>query len=129
MYSICTCILGAKYGETGRLFHTYGLYVLYCAHEFIFIALTDTYFHNSLVSSNIKYLFRTVLDTVHYGFFSVSTERWCRLRGNLLFYFKSRDHWSEPAGVIVLENCQVTLDHSAETSFAFNLGKLYKKQI
>ncbi|KAK3872993.1 hypothetical protein Pcinc_021955 [Petrolisthes cinctipes] len=52
---------------------------------------------------------------------SVSTERWCRLRGNLLFYFKSRDHWSEPAGVIVLENCQVTLDHSTETSFAFNL--------
>merc|ERR1712079_706896 len=28
----------------------------------------------------------------------VSVERWCRLRGNLLFYFKSRDHWSEPAG-------------------------------
>ena len=35
----------------------------------------------------------------------VSVERWCRLRGNLLFYFKSRDHWSEPAGVIVVENC------------------------
>ena len=29
---------------------------------------------------------------------TVSTERWCRLRGNLLFYFKSRDHFSEPAG-------------------------------
>ncbi|XP_069194385.1 inositol polyphosphate-4-phosphatase type I A isoform X2 [Procambarus clarkii] len=51
----------------------------------------------------------------------VSTERWCRLRGNLLFYFKSRDHWSEPAGVIVLENCQVTLDDSTEATFAFNL--------
>ena len=35
----------------------------------------------------------------------VLVERWCRLRGNLLFYFKSRDHWSEPAGVIVVENC------------------------
>ena len=34
-------------------------------------------------------------------------ERWCRLRGNLLFYFKSRDHWSEPAGVIVVEDCEV----------------------
>ena len=34
-------------------------------------------------------------------------ERWCRLRGNLLFYFKSRDHWSEPAGVIVVENCAI----------------------
>ena len=31
-------------------------------------------------------------------FCSVSLERWCRLRGNLLFYFKSRDQWSEPAG-------------------------------
>ena len=39
--------------------------------------------------------------------FSVSVERWCRLRGNLLFYFKSRDHWSEPAGVIVIEDCEV----------------------
>ena len=37
----------------------------------------------------------------------VLVERWCRLRGNLLFYFKSRDHWSEPAGVIVVENCKV----------------------
>ncbi|XP_050686414.1 inositol polyphosphate-4-phosphatase type I A-like isoform X1 [Eriocheir sinensis] len=52
---------------------------------------------------------------------SVSTERWCRLRGNLLFYFKSRDHWSEPAGVIVLENFQVTLDPCTEAPFAFNL--------
>lgn len=60
----------------------------------------------------------------HEGFFrrsEVSTERWCRLRGNLLFYFKSRDHWSEPAGVIVLENCQVILDESTEAPFAFNL--------
>lgn len=51
----------------------------------------------------------------------MSTERWCRLRGNLLFYFKSRDHWSEPAGVIVLENCQVTLDNTESPPFAFNL--------
>ncbi|XP_042884545.1 inositol polyphosphate-4-phosphatase type I A-like isoform X3 [Penaeus japonicus] len=60
----------------------------------------------------------------HEGFFrrsEVSTERWCRLRGNLLFYFKSRDHWSEPAGVIVLENCQVTLDQPQDNLFAFNL--------
>ena len=41
-------------------------------------------------------------------------ERWCRLRGNLLFYFKSRDHWSEPAGVIVIEDCEVRIDQ-AET--------------
>ncbi|XP_050079267.1 inositol polyphosphate-4-phosphatase type I A isoform X2 [Anopheles maculipalpis] len=30
-------------------------------------------------------------------------ERWCRLRGNLLFYFKSCDPFSEPQGCIVLE--------------------------
>ena len=42
-----------------------------------------------------------------YSTFPVSIERWCRLRGNLLFYFKSRDHWSEPAGVIVVENCTI----------------------
>ncbi|XP_053659315.1 inositol polyphosphate-4-phosphatase type I A [Anopheles marshallii] len=33
----------------------------------------------------------------------VSLERWCRLRGNLLFYFKSSDPFSEPQGCIVLE--------------------------
>ena len=44
---------------------------------------------------------------------TVSVERWCRLRGNLLFYFKSRDQWSEPAGVLVLENVTVKEDNSA----------------
>nr|XP_023030196.1 type I inositol 3,4-bisphosphate 4-phosphatase [Leptinotarsa decemlineata] len=47
------------------------------------------------------------------GFFrksEISLERWCRLRGNLLFYFKNRDPWSEPLGVIVLEQCQVRVD-------------------
>ncbi|XP_031346437.1 inositol polyphosphate-4-phosphatase type I A isoform X2 [Photinus pyralis] len=47
------------------------------------------------------------------GFFrktEISLERWCRLRGNLLFYFKSKDPWSEPVGVVVLEQCQVRLD-------------------
>ena len=39
-------------------------------------------------------------------------ERWCRLRGNLLFYLKSRDQWSEPAGLIVLENVEVTEDRT-----------------
>ncbi|XP_015178952.1 PREDICTED: type I inositol 3,4-bisphosphate 4-phosphatase isoform X2 [Polistes dominula] len=40
----------------------------------------------------------------------VNLERWCRLRGNLLFYFKSREQWSEPLGVIILEQCCVRLD-------------------
>merc|ERR1719412_1818658 len=50
------------------------------------------------------------------GFFKrteVTAERWCKLRGNLLFYFKSRDSQSQPAGVIVLENVTITRDNSA----------------
>lgn len=41
--------------------------------------------------------------------FIVPTERWCRLRGNLLFFFKSSEVWSNPAGVFILdiENIQV----------------------
>ncbi|XP_077559215.1 inositol polyphosphate-4-phosphatase type I A-like isoform X2 [Haemaphysalis longicornis] len=33
----------------------------------------------------------------------VYTERWCRLRGNLFFYYKTKDPCSDPVGVIVLE--------------------------
>ncbi|XP_023330385.1 type II inositol 3,4-bisphosphate 4-phosphatase [Eurytemora carolleeae] len=52
----------------------------------------------------------------------VSLERWCRLRGNLLFYFKSRDQWSEPAGVIVLENFTIILDTAEDSCmYGFNL--------
>lgn len=50
-------------------------------------------------------------------------ERWCRLRGNLLFYFKSRDHWSEPAGVFVLD-CDVSTEDSnvMDSIFGFHLS-------
>ncbi|XP_071446708.1 inositol polyphosphate-4-phosphatase type I A isoform X2 [Hetaerina americana] len=44
----------------------------------------------------------------------VSTERWCRLRGNLLFYLKGREQWSEPAGLIVLEQCTVRIEEEGE---------------
>lgn len=53
------------------------------------------------------------------GFFrrnEICVERWCRLRGNLLFYFKSRDQWSEPAGVVVLENFTVQSHTDIESS-------------
>ncbi|KAK4877541.1 hypothetical protein RN001_010047 [Aquatica leii] len=50
------------------------------------------------------------------GAAKVSLERWCRLRGNLLFYFKSKDPWSEPIGVIILEQCQVRLDSPTSTT-------------
>ena len=41
---------------------------------------------------------------------AVTAERWCRLRGNLLFYFKSRTAPSPrcpPTGLLVLENLSV----------------------
>ena len=43
---------------------------------------------------------------------AVRAERWCRLRGNLFFYFKSADRGSQPAGLLVLENIRVKLDNS-----------------
>lgn len=61
--------------------------------------------------------------------FAVNLERWCRLRGNLLFYFKSKDPWSEPIGVVVLEQCLVRLDPpmaspplTSDGCFPFYLG-------
>ncbi|XP_078395352.1 inositol polyphosphate 4-phosphatase type II isoform X1 [Cetorhinus maximus] len=35
------------------------------------------------------------------------TERWCRLKGNLLFLMKNRSSTSDPAEVIVLERCDI----------------------
>ncbi|XP_074650931.1 inositol polyphosphate-4-phosphatase type I A-like [Tubulanus polymorphus] len=51
----------------------------------------------------------------------VYTSRFCRLRGNLLFYFKSKEPSSEPAGVIVLERCTVELDLKEELAFSFQI--------
>lgn len=57
---------------------------------------------------------------------AVSLERWCRLRGNLLFYFKSREQWSEPLGVIILEQCMVRVDPSSNhVPYGFSIGKYY----
>uniref|UniRef100_A0A1A9Z4R5 phosphatidylinositol-3,4-bisphosphate 4-phosphatase n=1 Tax=Glossina pallidipes TaxID=7398 RepID=A0A1A9Z4R5_GLOPL len=45
----------------------------------------------------------------HEGFFrkaDVNYPRYCKLRGNLLFYLKDHDPLSQPAGVIVLESCR-----------------------
>ena len=54
---------------------------------------------------------------------SVSVERWCRLRGNLLFYFKSREHL-DPAGLIVLDDeCSVdTENNEVESTFGIVLN-------
>ncbi|CRL02356.1 CLUMA_CG015116, isoform B [Clunio marinus] len=54
------------------------------------------------------------------GFFrkaEVSNQKWCKLRGNLLFYFKSNDQFSEPAGVIVLEKYRVTIPNEQTEAF------------
>ncbi|XP_031828360.1 inositol polyphosphate-4-phosphatase type I A isoform X1 [Nomia melanderi] len=52
----------------------------------------------------------------------VSFERWCRLRGNLLFYFKSREQWSEPLGVIILEQCFVRVEQpSNQIPYGFSI--------
>ncbi|XP_037814556.1 inositol polyphosphate-4-phosphatase type I A isoform X1 [Lucilia sericata] len=53
------------------------------------------------------------------GFFrkaEVNYPRWCKLRGNLLFYLKDHDPLSQPAGVLVLENCR-PLIRSEEREF------------
>ncbi|KAH8373174.1 hypothetical protein KR009_000105 [Drosophila setifemur] len=41
----------------------------------------------------------------------VRVERWCKLRGNLLFYLKDKDPKSLVAGVLVLENCRVRIQN------------------
>ncbi|XP_055603104.1 inositol polyphosphate-4-phosphatase type I A isoform X2 [Uranotaenia lowii] len=60
------------------------------------------------------------------GFFrktEVSLEKWCRLRGNLLFYFKTNDQFSEPQGCIVLEKyrCIKHNDQKEYDGFVFYL--------
>lgn len=57
--------------------------------------------------------------------FAVSLERWCRLRGNLLFYFKSSDQFSEPQGVIVLEKCEPVIrnERREHDGYVFFIGK------
>ncbi|KAG8198212.1 hypothetical protein JTE90_015309 [Oedothorax gibbosus] len=60
----------------------------------------------------------------HDGLFrrnDVFLQRWCRLRGNLLFYFKTKDQYSEPAGVFILEEYDVRLDESSEIAYSFSL--------
>nr|XP_029711421.1 type II inositol 3,4-bisphosphate 4-phosphatase isoform X2 [Aedes albopictus] len=53
----------------------------------------------------------------------VSLEKWCRLRGNLLFYFKTSDQFSEPQGCIVLEKyrCVKQGDHKEYDGYVFYL--------
>ena len=59
--------------------------------------------------------------------FTVPSERWCRLRGNMLFYFKSSEAWSEPAGVVVLDIGNIHVDPiPVDGLWPFTLGKAIK---
>ncbi|XP_064608601.1 inositol polyphosphate-4-phosphatase type I A-like isoform X2 [Liolophura sinensis] len=51
----------------------------------------------------------------------VFMERWFKLRGNLLFYFKSKESSGDPIGLFVLERCAVELDLNEERPFSFVL--------
>ncbi|XP_048244074.1 inositol polyphosphate-4-phosphatase type I A-like isoform X1 [Haliotis rufescens] len=48
-------------------------------------------------------------------------ERYFRLKGNLLFYFKNKENRSEPLGVVILERCTVELDLKDDVSNSFLL--------
>lgn len=66
------------------------------------------------------------LQTKMLSLITVSSQKWCKLRGNLLFYFKSNDQFSEPAGVIVLEKYRVTVSNEPSDSYEgypFLIGK------
>lgn len=57
---------------------------------------------------------------------AVSLERWCRLRGNLLFYLRAAEQWAEPLGVIVLEQCTVrTQQEDPAGNWPFQIGKIF----
>ncbi|KAJ1530645.1 hypothetical protein ONE63_005517 [Megalurothrips usitatus] len=52
-------------------------------------------------------------------------ERWFKLKGNLLFYFRineiGRIDFKQPCGLIVLENCSVQAEGNSGVPFAFSL--------
>ena len=52
--------------------------------------------------------------------FLVTAERWCKLRGNLLFY-SERQGDREPLGVIILEGCTVELAEEETDVYAFKV--------
>jgi len=56
---------------------------------------------------------------------TVRVERWCKLRGNLLFYLKDKDPKSAVAGLLVLENCRARIQNEERDSegYVFDLGR------
>uniref|UniRef100_A0A2L2YFA4 Pleckstrin homology domain-containing family J member 1 n=1 Tax=Parasteatoda tepidariorum TaxID=114398 RepID=A0A2L2YFA4_PARTP len=65
---------------------------------------------------------------LHYrspGFREVYKERWFKLKGNLLFYFRLNEYGGvyekEPVGVLVLEQCRIQSELYAEFTNAFSI--------
>lgn len=58
--------------------------------------------------------------------FPVFKEKWFKLKYNLLFYFNINELGyvdnKQPAGVIILENCNINIDTSSEGVFAFSIS-------
>jgi len=56
---------------------------------------------------------------------TVRVERWCKLRGNLLFYLKDKDPKSAVAGLLVLENCRPRIQNEEPEpeGYVFDLGE------
>lgn len=80
---------------------------------------------SSVSADNWLIKIELLLIYLDYNVFTVSVVRWCRLRGNLLFYFKSSDQFSEPQGVIVLEKCEPVIrnEKREHDGFVFFIGK------
>ncbi|GAB6031688.1 hypothetical protein CHUAL_009439 [Chamberlinius hualienensis] len=52
-------------------------------------------------------------------------ERWFKLKGNLLFYFRLNNYGAvfedHPVGMFVIENCRVQMEFDSDQSFAFSI--------
>uniref|UniRef100_L7LVR8 Pleckstrin homology domain-containing family J member 1 n=1 Tax=Rhipicephalus pulchellus TaxID=72859 RepID=L7LVR8_RHIPC len=62
------------------------------------------------------------------SFREVFKERWFKLKGNLLFYFRLNEHGGvfekEPVGLFVIECCKVQHEPNVDYAFAFSIGFL-----
>ncbi|XP_055843383.1 inositol polyphosphate-4-phosphatase type I A [Episyrphus balteatus] len=72
-----------------------------------FASNPDTQFEKEgllFITEQEGYLFRT----------NVNYLRWCKFRGNLLFYLKDENSSSKPVGLIVVENCKPVIKPNEE---------------
>ncbi|XP_070563592.1 pleckstrin homology domain-containing family J member 1-like [Ptychodera flava] len=57
-------------------------------------------------------------------FREVYRERWCKLKGNFLFYCRTNEtgECQEPIGALLIERCKVQHEHTVDKSFAFSIS-------